>query len=246
MIKLSEESRDIIAFAVKYCNLVDIKSLMIDKNGIRAKQDEKAVYLIEPGDFSFLEFDTLYTNRVQSLFPRLTMFSKAKLPYEIYADIKTLEDGSNVVSKLKIAGERTSVNFNTSILTEKGLPKKVKDPIYHSFDIKSDDLRILKEGISAMGAEEFKIYTTDAGEVNCEITDIEKDVLTQSLADSYKNLDADSPDSLSVKYNFKIIFPLLNEAGREKDSIKIKITRKGIMLLKINGLSMYIFPESEE
>jgi len=246
MIKLSEESKDIITFAVKYCSLVDIKSLMIDKSGIRAKQDEKAVYLIEPGDFSFLEFDSLYTNRVQSLSPRLDMFAKAKLPYEIYADVKALEDGSNVVSKLKIKADRTSVNFNTSMLTEKGLPRKLRDPLYHSFDIKSKDLKILKEGISAMGAEEFKIYTKDNGEVNCDITDIEKDILTQSLADSYKNLDANSPDSFCVKYKFKIISPLLNEAGKRKDSICIKISRKGIMLLKINGLSMYIFPESGE
>jgi len=244
MVKLSEKSKDIIAFAIKYCNLVDIKSLMIDKHGIRAKQDEKAVYLIEPGNFDFLEFDTLYINRVQSLYPRFNMFEKSKIPYELYADIKTLDDETTIVSKLRLKGERTSVSFNTSILTEKGLPKKFKKPIFYSFNIKSDDLRLLNSGISAMGAKELKFYTTESGTVNCEITDIEQDVLTQELTDSYKIIDTNAPESFSVKYNFKIIFPLLNESGKEKEKIKIQISEKGIMLLKINGLSMYIFPET--
>lgn len=245
MIKLSEESRDIIAFAVKYCKLVDINALLIDKKGIRAKQDEKAVYLIESGDFSFLEFDAMYTNRVGSLYPRIQMFETSKIPYDIYADLKTLDDGTDIVMKLKVKGKNTSVNFNTNIIVPKGLPTNFKDPMYYSFEIQSDDLGILKKGISAMGAEEFKVFSTDNGAVSCEITDIERDVLTQHLADTFKVLHEDAPEEFATKYNFKILFPLLNEAGKEKEKIRVRISRKGIMLLKINGLSMYIFSETD-
>ena len=245
MIKLSDDTKEILSYAIKYCALVDIKTLMVDKKGLRAKQDEKAVYLIEPGDFDFLEFDTFYTNRIQSLSPKIKMFEKSKIDYEIHADLKTLEDDTTVVSKLKLSGGRTKVNFNTSMVTEKGLPKRMKDPEYYSFTLNSEDLKVLKEGISAMGAKEFKLYTTEENGIDCEITDIEQDVLTQNIAESFNKLHEDSEDSFEVKYNFKILSPLLNEAAREKDKVKIKITRKGIMALKINGLSMYIFPESD-
>lgn len=243
MVELSKDTQEIIAFAIKYCNLVDIDSVMIDKNGLRAKQDDKAVYLIEPGDFSFLEFDVLYTNRVKDLAPRLKMFETTKMDYVIHSEIKELQDDTNIVSKLILKGGNTKVSFNTSMIAKNvNLPRQMKDPTYYQFSIQSNDLNILKRGISAMGAEEFKIYTEN-DEVYCQIKDIEGDVLTQKVASSFKQIDDDAEDDFEVSYNFKIIFPLLNEAGREHDKFKIKITRKGIMLLKINGLSMYIFPE---
>ena len=243
MIELSTDTKEIIAFAIKYCSLVDINALMIDKKGIRAKQDEKAVYLIEPGDFDFLEFDVFYTNRVKDLFPRIKMFETSKIDYDILADVKQLQDGTNIVSKLMVKGRNTKVNFNTSMITKNSnLPRQMKDPLYHQFIINTEDLTMLKKGISAMGAEEFKVFTKD-DEVHCQIKDIEGDTLEQKLADSFKSLDDDADEDFEVSYNFKIIFPLLNEAGKEHDKFKVKITRKGIMLLKINGLSMYIFPE---
>lgn len=245
MIKLSDDTKEILSYAIKYCDLVDIKTLMVDKEGLRAKQDEKAVYLIEPGDFDFLEFDTFYTNRVQSLASKIEMFEKSKIDYTIHADLKTLQDDTTIVFKLKISGNRTKVNFGTSIVTEKGLPKRIKDPEYYSFTLNTEDLKVLKDGISAMGAKEFKLYTTEENSIDCEITDMEKDVLTQNISDSFNKLHEDSEDSFEVKYNFKILSPLLNEAAKDKDKIKIKITRKGIMALKISGLSMYIFPESD-
>lgn len=243
MLKLSSETKDIIVFAVKYCYLVGIDSLVIDKQGIRAKQDETAVYLIEPGDFDFLEFDSLYINRVKSIFPRFKMFETSKIDYDVYANIKQLNDDSLVVSQLRIQGSNTKVNFNAAMLSKNvQLPRKMNDPNYYKFSVASDDLPILKKGISAMGAEVLKIYSK-GGEVYCQIKDIEQDVLTQKLTTSYKTLHDDADDDFDFAYTFKIIWPLLNEAGRDSENFKITITRKGIMLLKINGLSMYIFAE---
>lgn len=243
MIKLSNDTQKIIAFAVKYCDLVDISSLLIDKNGIRAKQDEKAVYLIEPGDYSFLEFDTLYINRVKALSPRIKMFETSKIDYSIDAEVKELADDTKIVSQLLLKGGKTKVKFNTSILTKgTNLPREMRDPKYYSFTIQSSDLTILKKGISAMGAEQFKIYNKDDN-VHCEIVDIERDSLNQEVSSEYELLDEDAPQDFEFMYNFKILFPLLQEAGRQSEKIEIQVTRKGVICLIINGLSMYIFPE---
>jgi len=244
MIELSKDTRDIIAFAVKYCNLVDIAGLMIVNNGIRAKQDATGVYLIEPGDFSFLEFDLLYTPRVKALFPRFKMFETSKIDYKVSADIKTLEDGSNVVRQLVIEGGKTKVSFDTAMLMKNSSnwPHQMKDPSYYSLKMNSNDLQILGRGISAMGAEDFKLYSKD-GKVQCRIKDIERDVLEQEISDSYEILNDDADEEFDLSYNYKIISPLLKEAGKDAEEFEVKLTRKGIMLLKINGLSMYIFPE---
>lgn len=245
MIDFCKETQQIIAFAVKYCDLVDIDALLIDKNGIRAKQDEKAVYLIEPGDYDFLEFDTLYIKRVKALSPRIKMFETSKMDYDIKAKVKELQDGTNVVSKLIIKGGKTTINFNTSIITKSlNLPKRMKDPEYYKIKMYSEDVRMLKKGISAMGAENFKLFTEN-GSVKCDVVDIENDTLSQNLCDSFKILNSDAPDDFSFDYNFKIIFPLLQEAARDSENFKVIITRKGVMCLIINGLSMYIFPETD-
>lgn len=243
MIDLCKETKQIIAFAVKYCDLVDIDALLIDKDGIRAKQDEKAVYLIEPGDYDFLEFDSLFIKRVKALSPRIKMFETSKIDYDIKAKVKDLQDGTKVVQQLIIKGGKTTIKFNTSILTKNiNLPKKMKDPEYYRIRMESNDVKILKKGISAMGAETFKLFS-DSGEVKCDVEDIESDCMSQELASSFKVLHDDAPDDFNFNYNFKIIFPLLQEVTREGENFNIVLTRKGVMCLVINELSMYIFPE---
>jgi len=244
MNKLSSETRDLIAFAVKYCNLLKIDSLLIDKTGIRAKQDEFAVYLIEPGDFSFLEFDTLFIDRITSLAPRVKMFETSKIDYSFLVETKELDNDELLVRQLVIKGGNTKINFNCANparLNKNSLPKKVNDKMVYEFNMDKQCLDVLNRGVSAMGAEEIKLYSEN-DQVFAEVKDIEGDVLNQLVNSSYKTLIDDAENSFSFKYKFKMIVPLLREACKN-DEFSIVISHRGIMKLNINELSMYIFPE---
>ena len=242
MIKLSEETKDIITFAVKYCNLVKIDSLLIDKSGIRAKQDLTAVYLIEPGDFKFLEFDTLYITRISSLAPRINMFESTKRNYELYVDLKDLENEDTIVKSLILKSKDTEINFGCSMMPQKSrLPKKVKDPIYFELSSSKSSLDILGKGVSAMGAETIKLFSEN-GTVMGKVKDIESDALIHKFSESYECLTEET--EFNFDYDFKIILPLLKEAAKDKETFTIELTRRGIMRLSINDLSMYIFPEA--
>lgn len=245
MIKLSEETKAIIAFAVKYCGLVKIDSLLIDKSGIRAKQDLTAVYLIEPGDYNFLEFDSLYITRIGSLVPRIKMFEGSKRSYDLYVDLKELDNEDTVVKQLIIKSGSTEIKFSCSTMPQKSrLPKKVNDPLYYEFDMEKDSLDILTKGVSAMGASFIKIFT-EGGEIKTSVKDIEGDTLNHVMTSSFEKIHKDSEDEFNFEYDFKVMLPLLKEAAKEGDNtLNIQLTRRGIMRLTINELSMYIFPEA--
>lgn len=244
MIKLSKDTRDLIAFAVKYCNLLKIESLLIDKSGIRAKQDEYAVYLIEPGDFSFLEFDILYIDRITSLAPRIKMFETSKIDYNFSVETKELDNDELLVRQLMISGKNTRVKFNCANparLNKNTLPKKVNDKMAYEFNMDKTCLDVLNRGVSAMGAAEIQLFSKD-GNVMAEVKDVEGDILSHEVSDKYEVLIQDVEDEFSFNYNFKMIVPLLREACKE-DDFSIVVSRRGIMKLNINDLSMYIFPE---
>lgn len=245
MIKLSDETKAIISFAVKYCSLVKIDSLLIDKSGIRAKQDLTAVYLIEPGDYSFLEFDSLYITRISSLAPRLKMFESTKRNYDLFMETKELDNEELLVKKLIIKSASTEIFFGCSTLPQKSrLPKKVNDPLHYEFEVNNDSLDILSRGVSAMGASTIRIYSENGG-VRSKIKDIESDVLNHKFSEEFELMSNDAEDDFDFEYDFKVMLPLLKESAKEEeDKFIIQLTRRGIMRLNINDLSMYIFPEA--
>lgn len=240
--KLSEDTKKLISFSVKYCRLLKIESLLIDKKGIRAKQDEFAAYLIEPGDFDFLEFDILFIDRISSLSPRIEMFEKSKIEYDMFIETKELDNSDHLAREISVKGGRTNIKFNCAnpaLLNKNSLPKKVNDPIYFEFKMDKQCLDVLNRGVSAMGAEELCLYS-EGGAILANVKDIEGDVLTHKVNDSFK-AHSDEKD-FKFNYIFKMILPLLREACKQ-DDFNIEITRNGIMKLNINDLSMYIFPE---
>ena len=244
-VKLDEGSRNIIVFAAKYCNLVKIESVFITKEVITAKQDETAVYLVEPGDYDFLEFDTLYIDRISSLAPRIKLFESNKKGFEIEAVIKDAANGEKWVQQLIFKNSRTSVKFNCgnpARLNRDKMPRVINETLYYRFQLTKDSLDTLSRGLSAMGASTMKIFTEN-GAVLCDVKDVEGDILCHKIAEDFTPLDSNSEDDFEYEYSFKTMVPLFREAMKENDSFDVEITRRGIMKLEVNSLSLYVIPE---
>lgn len=242
-ILLSKDSKSIIEFAVKYCNLVKIQSVFLTKTVITAKQDETAVYLVEPGDYDFLEFDTLYIDRIGSLAPRFKMFESGDA--KLYAVIKDSPEGEKWVQQLIMRNNKTDIRFNCgnpARLNRNRLPKSIKESLYYRIQMTKENLDTLSRGLSAMGASTLKLYS-DEGAAMCEVKDIEGDLLVHRIADDFLLLDGSSPEDFSHEYSFKTMIPLFKDALKDKPSFDIEITRRGIMKLEVNGLSLYVIPE---
>jgi len=243
MIKLSEDSKNIVVAAAKYCNMVKIEAVMIDKKGIRAKQDDFAVYVIEPGDFDYLEFDEMFMNRVDSFAPRIKMFEASNIDFDIFVETKENDAGDHFVTKAILKGGKTSVEVrcgNPSIVARNRWPKKFNDPIDYQFTLDKEELAILKRGLSAMGADHFEVSSEDGETISVRIVDVEGDVLKKELDAELNVLNDDAEEEMKFSYIFKILIPLLTQAVSQES--EIRISRKGVMCLNISGLSVYIFP----
>lgn len=244
-VTLSEDSKNIILFAAKYCNLVKIESVFITKEVITAKQDETAVYLVEPGNYDFLEFDTLYIARISSLAPRLKLFESTKSEFDIGAVIKDANNGEKWVQQLILDNGKTVAKFNCgnpARLNRDKMPRVINESLYYRFEMTKDSLDTLSRGLSAMGASTMKIFTKNE-EVFCDVKDIEGDTLCHKVATEFVSLHDDSEDDFEYEYSFKTMIPLFREAMKESPSFDIEITRRGIMKLEISGLSLYVIPE---
>jgi hypothetical protein len=216
---------------------------MIDKSGLRAKQDETAVYLIEPGDYSFLEFDSFYITRVSALFSRIKMFETTKMDYNMFIDTKELDNGDKIVTTLVLKSDSTKASFGCCTLPQKArMPKKVNDPTLVDFTVDKKSIDVLKRGVSAMGGEFVTLYN-DGDKIYAKVRDIEGDTLTHTISEDY-NISLPDVDDFSFEYEFKVAIPLLWESAREHEEFRIRLTRRGIMGLNINGLNMYIFAEA--
>lgn len=244
-VTLAEDSKNIIIFAAKYCNLVKIDSVFISKEVITAKQDEAAVYLVEPGDYDFLEFDVLFIARIASLAPRIKLFERKKSEFEIQANIKETSDGEKWVQQLILKDDVTSIHFNCgnpAKLNRNKLPKVINDPLYYRFEITKATLDTLSQGLSAMGATKMQLFTKDEN-VFCDVKDVEGDTLCHKIAESFDGIHSDSEDDFEYEYSFKTMLPLFKEAMKENPSFDIELTKRGIMKLEVSGLSLYVIPE---
>lgn len=243
--KLCKQSKNIILFAAKYCNLVKIESVFITKEVITGKQDETAVYLVEPGDYDFLEFDTLYIERIASLAPRIKLFESKNKDFDMNVLIKEATNGEKWVSQIILRDGRTEVKFNCgnpARLNRDKMPRSIKEDIHYRFEITKETLDILSRGLSAMGASTMRLFTED-GKVMCDVKDIEGDTLCHQIADSFLCIDNDSEGDFEYQYSFKTMIPLFREALKENPSFDIEITRRGIMKLEVNGLNLYVMRE---
>jgi len=244
-ITLSEKSRDIVLFAAKYCNLVKIESVFITQTVITAKQDETAVYLVEPGDYDFLEFDTLFIDRVSSLAPRIKLFERRDVNFEVQANIKEATNGEKWVQQIILKDAKTTVRFNCgnpARLNRDKLPRVINESLYYRFEMDKKSLDTLSRGLSAMGASTMKLFTKNS-EVYCDVKDVEGDTLCHKIADEFTSLHTDSEDDFEYEYSFKTMIPLFKEAMKENPAFDIEITRRGIMKLEVSGLSLYVIPE---
>ena len=241
---LNKQSSDIILFAAKYCNLVKIESVFITKDVITAKQDATAVYLVEPGDYSFLDFDTLYIDRISSLAPRLKLFEKSK-DFKISAVIKDATNGEKWVQQIILENSKTTLKFNCgnpARLNRNRLPRVINESLHYRVELTKDSLDTLSRGLSAMGASIMRLFTRD-GEVYCDVKDIEGDKLCHKIASSFISLDEESEEDFEYEYTFKTMIPLFKEAMKENPAFDIEITKRGILKLEVSGLSLYVIPE---
>jgi len=245
MIKVCQQTKEIIAAATKYCSLIKIESVLIDKSGIRAKNEESAVYVIEPNDFDFLEFDKIFINRVDAFTKRLKMFESSKIDYDILVDVKE-SDGETYAARSVIKGGNTQVEIrcgNPDIVVNGRWPKKFNDEIFYKLNIDPEELSIIKRGISAMGADTFEVYSEDGNTVKIKITDVEGDVLSNELSSPMEALSDSAEKVFGFSYAFKTAMPLLSQCASENSDIKI--SKMGVMCLKVSGIGVYVFPTAK-
>lgn len=238
---LSQKTLDVINNVLEVGKLFNIGVFIIDDFGIRAKAEESYIFLTQKVDFDFLEFDSLCISRVSELNTRLNFMenTSGKGGFNIYAaETKTLDSGDNIVLKLRMVSDTTSVEITADNGAKHDIPKTINEPELVSFTIDANSIEVLS-GIQRAVQSKNKAINIEMvnGVIVTSSRDVHRDYMNHIL--SKTPVFVNDPAPFSFMYNLTNFVPMMR--GRMK--MDITLTERGLMLTELNGIKVIIFPE---
>jgi hypothetical protein len=241
MIKLSEKTLKIINDIIDVGQLFNIGVFILDKNGIRAKAEESYIFLMKHQPLDFLEFDSLCISRVSDFKTRMKFMesSSGKSGFDIFAaETKTLDSGDNIVLKLRLISDRTSVEITGDNGAKNQLPKQVNDEDMVSFTLSHDSIEVLSKLPRAIQNKNKALNIKMVnGIVVASSRDVHRDYVQHIISESPEFMGDSEP--FDFTYNLTNIVPMI----RGRMSLDVTLTKRGVMRTTLNDIDVAIFPE---
>lgn len=229
---------DIVATA----NSIGIDRMIIDSESIRGQSESTAVILLDKNTINFGIFSSIGISRVKLLNSRLNLVKNGKNIPTIEFEIKEKDNGDREALLLSIKEKKTTVEFRCCDPAHIRAARNLKSSIIYTFDIDEESINVMSRGMSVMGNNNIS-FRLDNGKVQFNLSDVEGDSLNHIISDSI-TINEDETPSFYFKYN-KSILQLLKLAMNENTSTAtVNITKRGVLNLMINNLSIYQPPEN--
>lgn len=241
MIKLSDKTLSIINNVLEVGQLFNVGVFIIDKNGIRAKADESYIFMMKEENLDFLEFDSLCISRVSDFKTRMKFMesTSGKGGFNVFvAETKELDSGDNIVLKLRLVSDSTSVELTADNGAKHQLPWKINNPDMVSFSIEHNSIEVLS-GLPRAIRNKNKALNIELvnGVIVASTRDAHRDYASHILSQAPVFVDDVVP--FNFTYNLTNLIPMI----RGRMSVDLTLTERGVILTELNGLTVGIFPE---
>lgn len=242
--KLSNDTIAKLNHIVSAADMIGINGIIIDKESIRGQSEDNSIIVVEKDYLPTMDFDAIGISRVKVLQSRLALISKNNdKPFSIEAKIKEKDSGERTVLSLSIKDNKTTVEFKCMDPAYIKAPKNLKSPIQYSFNITADSVDFMSRSNSAMSHKNIAFECRD-NTVTFKLTDVEGDALTHVVATDVTIIDENDSKEFFFKFN-KNIISLLKLALKEADTVKINLTKRGILNIKISNINVYLVQDFE-
>ena len=232
--KLTEELISYIENVVKTAKSVNIESVIIEPNMVRAIDEARTVVLFQNENVPEMPFGSIGLNRIDVFLSRLII---AKSQDDFTIDV-VVDDDDDFARSLIMKGTKTKVDYrcaNPSIIQA---PRQINDNLVYKIELNSDAVSLLQAGQGAMGSEHVTISFGDDG-VSFELKDINNDVLKHTFADNAEILSEDVEESFSHRYPIKTLLALF----KQNPDGYFEIGEKGILNIEVNDLNIFVLPQ---
>jgi len=228
--------------AAQTARLLDIDEIIIDKTSVRGMKKEEGLLIIHNGDNSFLEFDEIFINRVSVFLSRYNVLDEID---EINVTTKARNTGSTFVNNVEIIGGRTGLEYRCgdSAQMRDRLPKRMTDPIFYTFDIKQDSIKLITKALGAMGSTNITLMNSDKGDVFMKMSSEQGEILNHLITDDLIISGECDKDTFISSLKLKPIMALIKECAKG-DFLTVNITKRGALNVEVNGFNIYVMPET--
>lgn len=237
--QLSKETVQFIANVIKVARILKIEHLIIDNECVRGHFQDEGSMIIHNTNLPKFEFSVLGISRIDTLNTRLNL-----LEGEIVVDAEEKVESpvSTIISRLIMSSGKTEVEFkcaNPALLQK--APRLLKDPVYFTFIVSQDSILLLSKSQSAFKGDTIALVGSSKGVV-AKVSDIEGDMMNHVVTEELSRSTDCDKDKFYFSYKNKVLLSLLKESIVD-GSVQVNITRRGILNLKVLGISVYITPE---
>lgn len=243
--KIDEKSLNYILNVVKTAQLVKISNIIIEPDKVRAIDDEKSVVLFQDEDVPAMPFGSIGLNRTDVFVSRFDIANQSG-KFEVEAVMPQVDankpDAVSFARALVMNGKGVKIDYRCANPATIGAPKIINDQVKYLVEMTPDTVVMLTKGMGAMNADEVA-FISDKNGVHIEMTDINGDKFTYKFAERAVDVD-DEDDSKDVSFNHRYPIKTLLPLFKIASDVPFFLTSRGMMLIKVNGLNLYVLPRA--
>lgn len=238
--KLKEDSIKYLKNAITTAQLVGAETMVITPGLVRAMDENRAVFILQNKDVPDMEYGSIGLTRLPSLASRMRIAEELK-DYSISAT--TLNEDEDMFARaLVITATGLKVDYRCAdpvklVAASQAGPKQMNDDMEFCVEFEDCAVDMLQKGQAAMKSETVSIISNDG--VTFELLDVNNDVFAHQFADDAVNLLGNDTTKFAHRYPTKNLLMLFKNA----DEGLLTISKRGLLCISINGLSVYIFPQ---
>jgi len=241
MKKLSKETIDIIRRLSDVSKVFNIGVFVIDKSGIRAKAEEAYIFLFQNTQFDFWGFHSLCINKVSEFNNRLSFMDKVSgsKGFDIeLSQTKELDSGDKIALKLQLITKDTAIEIGCSNAAKYNFPKGINDEDLVTFTISNNSIETINR-FSRIVQNKNKLLNIMGieGIITASTEDTTGDTATHILSSNPNYVD--SVEDFKFTYNINNLLPML----RGRMSIDITLSKRGVLMTKLNDIDVIMLPE---
>lgn len=229
---LNKELVTFIHQVVKTAQLVNIDSIIIEPNKIRAIDENGSIAIFHTENIPELPFATIGLNRLKLLASRLAVV-------EQMPNFKTsCVINRDMVASLEFTADKTKIEYRCANPASIRAPKNISDVPIHSFNLNKEGVQMLKRGHSMMPQNQpvdvVNLVSNKDG-MFFELKDLNNDTFSFRFAEQARNMSDSSPCVFVYSYPVKVLAALFEN----NTTTTIHIGEKTLNI-KVNNLNCYV------
>lgn len=232
--KLDAITIDYIQNIIKTAKLVDIDSVIIEPNMVRAISANNAVVILQIKDVPDMPFGSIGMNRLDVFNQRYEILrtqDKFTIEAEIDVDAKCAR---SIIMKAK----GTKIDYRCAKPQAIKAPRQINDTLKHRVKTTAESTVLMQKAIAAMQSPEHVTLVSNDG-VSFEFSDINNDIFKHTFMEKVQTLTSDATGKFAHRYFVKTLFPLL----KQNPDGYFDVGAKGILAFYVNHLTVYVLPQ---